>query len=131
MEHPDTAPRRIAIADDDREIRDLLKIALGRRGFQVTVVPNGLRLFAALQIDKPELVILDINMSWIDGYELCRNMKRNPAYAKIPVLFLSGKRAPEDIERGMACGAAGYLTKPFTINELVAKVESILDAQSA
>lgn len=103
-----------------------MKIGLGRRGYQVTVVPNGLRLFAALQIDKPELVILDINMSWIDGYELCRNMKRNPDFSSIPVLFLSGKKEPEDIERGLACGAAGYLTKPFTLNELVAKVESIV-----
>jgi DNA-binding response OmpR family regulator len=125
---PDQTPRHITIVDDDRDARELLEIGLGQRGYHVTVVSNGLRLFAALQIDKPELLILDVNMSWIDGFELCRGLKRNPAYHSIPVLFLSGRTAPSDIERGLACGAAGYLTKPIHLADLVAKVESIIGA---
>jgi DNA-binding response OmpR family regulator len=119
-------PRHITIVDDDRDTRELLEMGLGQRGYHVTVVPNGLRLFAALQIDKPEIVILDVNMSWIDGFELCRGLKRNPAYSNIPVLFLSGRTSPSDIEHGLACGAAGYLTKPVHLADLVAKVESIV-----
>jgi DNA-binding response OmpR family regulator len=120
--------RHIAIADDDRDTRDLLKLTLAERGYAVTVVPNGLRLLAALQIDKPGLVILDVNMSWIDGFELCRGMKRNPEYKDIPVIFISGKTSEADVARGLACGAVGYLKKPFTLNELMTQVEAVFSA---
>jgi len=118
--------RRVVVVDDDREIRDAVKERLTSEGYDVTVVPNGLRLLAALQIDKPDLVVLDVMMSWIDGFELCRAMKRNADWQDIPVLFISGKSAPADIERGLRCGAAAYLTKPFELSTLVGKIDEIV-----
>jgi DNA-binding response OmpR family regulator len=118
--------RRVAVVDDDRDIRDGLKTALTDEGYDVTVVPNGLRLLSALQVDKPDLIVLDVMMSWIDGFELCRAMKRNGDYAKIPVLFISAKGSQEDIRHGLECGAVDYVTKPFDLPTLLHKIENII-----
>src|SRR5262249_18719774 len=83
--------RRVAVVDDDRDIRDALRGALTDEGYDVTVVPNGLRLLSALQVDKPDLIVLDVMMSWIDGFELCKAIKRNADYQRIPVMFISAK----------------------------------------
>src|SRR5215831_5346618 len=115
--------RRVAVVDDDRDIRDALRGALTDEGYDVTVVPNGLRLLSALQVDKPDLIVLDVMMSWIDGFELCRAIKRNPEFRDIPVVFISGKTAPADIERGMAAGAVDYFPKPLDIERLLGRVE--------
>jgi DNA-binding response OmpR family regulator len=122
--------RRVAVVDDDRDIRDGLKLALTDEGYEVTVVPNGLRLLAALQVDKPDLIVLDVMMSWIDGFELCRAMKRNADYCKIPVLFVSAKSSPADIRHGLECGAADYITKPFDLPVLLEKIEQIIGKPS-
>jgi DNA-binding response OmpR family regulator len=118
--------RRVAVVDDDRDIRDGLKTALSDEGYDVTVVPNGLRLLSALQVDKPDLIVLDVMMSWIDGFELCRAMKRNADYAKIPVVFVSAKSSPADIQHGLACGAVDYIAKPFDLPLLLDKIEQII-----
>ena len=118
--------RRVAVVDDDRDIRDGLKTALSDEGYDVTVVPNGLRLLSALQVDKPDIIVLDVMMSWIDGFELCRAMKRNPDYARIPVLFVSAKSSPQDIQHGLECGAADYVAKPFDLPVLLEKIERII-----
>jgi DNA-binding response OmpR family regulator len=118
--------RRVAVVDDDRDIREGLKMALTDEGYEVTVVPNGLRLLAALQVDKPDLIVLDVMMSWIDGFELCRAMKRNSDYSKIPVLFISAKSSPADIRHGLECGAVDYVTKPFDLPVLLEKIERII-----
>jgi len=65
-------------------------------------------------------------MSWIDGFELCRAMKRNSEYSDIPVLFVSAKSAPGDIQHGMECGAVDYITKPFDLPVLLDKIERII-----
>ena len=106
------------MVDDDRDIRDALRGALTDEGYDVTVVPNGLRLLSALQVDKPDLIVLDVMMSWIDGFELCKAIKRNADYQRIPVMFISAKNTPEDIEHGLSCGAVDYVTKPFEEEEL-------------
>ena len=118
--------RRVAVVDDDRDIRDALRGALTDEGYEVTVVPNGLRLLAALQVDKPDLIVLDVMMSWIDGFELCKAIKRNSDYQKIPVLFISAKSSQEDITHGLQCGAIDYVTKPFDLPTLLEKIERIV-----
>lgn len=118
--------RRVAVVDDDRDIRDALRGALTDEGYDVTVVPNGLRLLSALQVDKPDLIVLDVMMSWIDGFELCKAIKRNADYQRIPVMFISAKNTPEDIEHGLSCGAIDYVTKPFDLPTLLAKIEKIV-----
>ena len=118
--------RRVAVVDDDRDIREGLRSALTDEGYEVTVVPNGLRLLSALQVDKPDLIVLDVMMSWIDGFELCRAIKRNEEFRRIPVLFVSAKSSPSDIQHGLECGAVDYITKPFDLSTLLNKIERII-----
>jgi DNA-binding response OmpR family regulator len=118
--------RRVAVVDDDRDIRDGLRCALTDEGYEVTVVPNGLRLLSVLQVDRPDLIVLDVMMSWIDGFELCSALKRNSDYCDIPVLFISAKSRQEDIQHGLQCGAVDYVTKPFELPDLLGKIERII-----
>ena len=116
----------VAVVDDDREVLDYLTELLDRAGFAVAQATSGLRLVSTLQVDRPALILLDVNMSWIDGYELCRALKRNEAWTSIPVLFVSGRSAPEDVEAGLACGAVGFFAKPIDGRALVARVRELL-----
>jgi len=116
----------IAVVDDDREIRDYLAEILRRAGYDVTLAANGLRLVSALQVDRPDLILLDVNMSWIDGFELCRALKKHPEWARIPVVFVSGRSAPSDVEAGMACGAVAFFAKPIDGRALVARVRELV-----
>ena len=116
----------VAVVDDDREVRDYLASVLQRAGYAVALAANGLRLVSALQVDRPDLILLDVNMSWIDGFELCRALKKNPEWARIPVVFVSGRSAPSDVEAGMACGAVDFFAKPIDGRALVDRVRELL-----
>ena len=118
--------RKVAVVDDDREVRDWIRESLISRGYEVKVAGNGLRLVSTLHVDRPDLILLDVMMSWIDGFELCRAIKQNPEFRDIPVVFVSGKTAPADVERGLAAGAADYFPKPLDIERLVGRVEELI-----
>jgi DNA-binding response OmpR family regulator len=120
----------VAVVEDEREMREWLSEVLKKNGFQVAMAANGLRLLAALQIDRPDLIVLDVNLSWIDGFELCRALKKNPAYHDIPVVFLSGRTAPDDVAAGLACGAVDYLCKPVDGRTLVSRVKELVHTLS-
>jgi len=115
--------KRIVVVDDDRDFRELLTEALTSSGYEVSAIPNGLRLMAALKIDAPDLLLLDVRMAWIDGYALCRALKQHEDYREIPVVFLSAKDSVSDIKEGLACGAVDYLTKPFDLSSLLGTIE--------
>jgi len=116
----------VAVVDDDREVREYLAEGLKRAGHAVALAGNGLRLVSALPVDRPDLILLDVNMSWIDGFELCRALKKNPEWAQIPVVFVSGRSAPADVEAGMACGAVDFFCKPIDGRALVDRVHQLL-----
>src|SRR5262245_63436123 len=118
--------QRVVVVDDDREVRDWIRDGLVRVGYEVKAVANGLRLVSALHVDRPDLILLDVMMSWIDGFELCRAIKQNPEFRDIPVVFMSGKTAPADIERGLACGAIDYFPKPLDIESLLSRVQELI-----
>ena len=120
------APPRIAVVDDDRPTRDYLADVLRRAGFDVCVAESGLRLVAALQIDRPDAIVLDVHMSWIDGFELCRALKRNRDWQGIPVVFVSGRSTDADRAAGLAAGAVEFLVKPIDGRTLVAAVKKLL-----
>src|SRR5690349_7964101 len=105
--------KRIIIVDDDRALRDRLQQVLEQEGYQVSQAPSGLRLLSLLEVDRPDIILLDVAMSWINGFELCRVIKANTSYQSIPVVFISGRSAPSDVEVGMSCGAADYFVKPI------------------
>jgi DNA-binding response OmpR family regulator len=117
---------KIVIVDDDRAVRERLRQVLEKAGFEVAQAPSGLRLLSLLEVDRPDLILLDVRMSWINGFELCRAMKANPVYRHIPVVFVSGRSAEADIATGMACGAADYFVKPVDTLRLVARVTELV-----
>ena len=121
------ARRKIVIVDDDRETRDQLQAVLQGREYDVVQAQTGLRLISYLRVDRPDLILLDVMMSWIDGFELCRAVKQNPEYAGIPVVFISGRGDAKDIEQGMACGAAAYFVKPLDIEALLGRIAALTE----
>jgi DNA-binding response OmpR family regulator len=121
---------KVAVVDDDREIREALKDALEEAGYDVHVVPNGLKLMGVLQVVHPDIILLDVMMSWIDGVDLCHALKANQAYSAIPVVFMSARTAPEDVRRGMDAGAADYITKPFDLERLLSRLQSLSPADA-
>jgi DNA-binding response OmpR family regulator len=123
-----TAPRKpkITIVDDDRDTREMLTLALELEGFEVGQAANGLRLISAMHVDRPDVILLDVMMSWIDGFELCRAIKKNPTFADIPVIFVSARKSPEDERAGLAAGAHDYFTKPIDMDRLIGRIREIL-----
>jgi DNA-binding response OmpR family regulator len=118
--------RRIVLVEDDRESREVLAGMLREEGFEVFEAANGLKLISILHADRPEAIVLDVNLSWIDGFELCRSVKHNDEFQDIPVVFVSGRTAPEDIRRGMQAGAEAYFGKPLDFEVFVSKLREIL-----
>ena len=126
------ARRKVIIVDDDRDTREMLTLALSLEGYDVSEAANGLRLISSLHVDRPDLVILDVMMSWIDGFELCRSIKKNDQFKNIPVLFLSDRKSGDDQRRGLEAGACEYFTKPVQVDKLVARVRELIGpAESA
>ena len=118
--------RKVAVVDDDREVREFIGQSLEDLGYEVKHANNGLRLVSTLHVDRPDLILLDVMMSWIDGFELCRAIKANPVFSDIPVVFMSGKTSPADVERGLACGAVDYFPKPLDVQKLLHRVQEIV-----
>lgn len=117
---------KVIIVDDDRETREVLAQALTMQGFEVTHVANGLRLISTLHVDQPDLILLDVNMSWIDGFELCRAVRQNEEFRSIPVVFISARSSSTDVKRGLEAGAADYFTKPVEVSMLVARLKELI-----
>lgn len=117
---------KVAVVDDDREMRSWLEMVLQDAGFSVVLAANGLRLVSTLQVDRPDIILLDVINSWIDGFELCRALKKNPQFRDIPVVFISGRSAPQDVERGLACGAVDYFAKPVDSRRLIARIKELV-----
>ena len=122
---PERRPK-IVIVDDDRDTREMLTLALDLEGFDVASAANGLRLLSSLHVDRPDVILLDVVMSWIDGYELCRSVKKNEEFRDIPVIFVSARKGPEDLQRGIEAGASDYFTKPVDIDRLLARLRELV-----
>jgi DNA-binding response OmpR family regulator len=113
---------KVIIVDDDRDTREMLTLALDLEGYDVAQAANGIRLISSLHVDRPDVILLDVMMSWIDGFELCRSIKKNEEFHDIPVIFISARKTPEDLRRGTEAGAADYFTKPVDIDKLIARI---------
>ncbi len=122
--------KKVIVIEDDPVSRDLLKLALEAEGYTVVVSSDGVNLDKIIKLDLPDAIILDVMLPWIDGYELCRSIKNNIEIADIPTIFISAKAAPGDIERGYACGADAYFTKPLDLSVLAEKIDELIAARS-
>jgi CheY-like chemotaxis protein len=113
---------RVAVIDDDREMIKLVELILEPRGVEILPAYGGLMGYALVKREKPDVVLLDIMMPDIDGYEVCRKIKLDPITRDIPVIFVSARSGQQHIEQGLSLGAQGYMTKPFNPAELARKV---------
>ena len=116
--------QRLLVVDDEENLRTMLCAALQHHGFDVVSAADGSEALAALAAEAPDLVVLDVMMPGVDGFEVCRRMRA--AQDHTPVLFLTARGAAEDKVRGLKLGADDYLEKPFSLEELVARIEAIL-----
>lgn len=114
----------IVIAEDDEQIANLVKFKLERSGYRVSTAENGRDALSLIREDSPDLVILDIMMPIMNGYEVLKNMKSSPDTSDIPVIMLTAKGLEEDILKGFESGAVDYVVKPFSVSELAARVKT-------
>ena len=122
------APACVLIADDDEDIRVLVSVVLAKAGYRTQAVGGGRAVLgAAAELNQPRLYVLDVRMPDIDGLEVCRRLKADPATAPAPVLLISAESSVADIEAARAAGCDAYLAKPFSTRELVSVVEELLD----
>jgi CheY-like chemotaxis protein len=117
---------KILVADDEEDIRDLLSFTLKFAGHEVITASNGEEAFQLAQQEKPELVLLDVRMPRMNGYEACRHIKADPALKDIPVVFVSAWGQDSEIRTGLEAGAAGYIVKPFEPNQIILKVAELV-----
>lgn len=120
------ANERILIVEDDPSVRTLLNKSLSARGYQISMVKDGLEALTALETDRPDLMIVDIMMPRVDGMTFVEAIKKNPDTKRIPVIFLTAKNDPRSMIEGINVGAKFYITKPFQLDELISKVEKAI-----
>jgi DNA-binding response OmpR family regulator len=117
---------KVLVAEDERDIRELIGFTLRFAGLDVTLTKNGAEAVEqALQL-KPDLIMLDVRMPKMTGYEVCRALKENPDTSDIPVVILSAKGQDGEIQEGIEAGADHYIVKPFAPEELTNRVKDIL-----
>lgn len=116
----------LLLVEDDPDIRLVARMALTRAGFTVTVAADGAEALAAVAGNRPEVILLDWMMPDVDGPEVCRRLKANPASSGIPIIFLTARSQQAEIARGLELGAAGYIVKPFNALTLGAEVRALL-----
>lgn len=117
---------KILVAEDERDIRELIGFTLRFAGFEVVLVGTGVEAIEKALSERPDLILLDVRMPKMTGYEACRQLKEEPATRSIPVVFLSAKGQESEIEQGLASGAVEYIVKPFAPDELISQVKEIL-----
>lgn len=117
---------KILVAEDERDIRDLIAYVLKYAGFEVEVAANGAEAVEKAPQVKPDLILLDVRMPRMTGYEACRQLKAMPEIQHVPVVFLSAKGQDNEIDEGLEVGAKDYILKPFAPDELIQQVQQIL-----
>ena len=117
---------KILVADDERDIRELIGFTLRFAGFEVVLVADGIEAVARALLEQPDLILLDVRMPRVTGYDVCRQLKENPATSAIPIVFLSAKGQVGEIKKGLDSGAVDYIVKPFAPDDLTNQVRDIL-----
>jgi two-component system alkaline phosphatase synthesis response regulator PhoP len=119
-------PKEILIVDDEPSIVVPIQFLMEQQGYSVLVAENGEDALDVIYKYKPDLILLDIMLPRIDGYEVCEIVRLNPEYRNTKIIFLTAKGREVEIAKGLALGADAYITKPFSNTELIAKVKELL-----
>ena len=119
-------PKRIAIVEDESELASLLEYNLARHGYLTEILGGSRGTLKTLEQSRPDLILLDVMLPDVDGFELCRQIRQSPALGKTPVLFLTARSDEVDRVLGLEIGGDDYMTKPFSPRELIARVKAHL-----
>jgi DNA-binding response OmpR family regulator len=122
--------QRILVIDDNPSSLRLTSYTLEKKGYQVITASDGLEGLRKTQDEHPDLIILDVMLPGLDGYEVCHRLRQKPETATLPILMMSAKAHQDDKDIGLRMGADDYLTKPASPSEIVAKVETLLTGTS-
>jgi DNA-binding response OmpR family regulator len=117
---------RILIAEDERDIRDLIDITLRFAGYEVIPTNNGEEAYQVALREIPDLILLDVRMPRMTGYEVCKLLKEQESTQRIPVIFLSAKGQESEVKTGLEVGAEEYILKPFSPDKLVERIKAVL-----
>lgn len=117
---------KILIAEDERDIRELIQFTLTFAGHHVTAAINGEEALILVDETRPDLIMMDVRMPKMTGYEACRQLKANESTRNIPVIFLTAKGQDDEIKTGLEVGAVAYVVKPFSPEDLTRRVSEIL-----
>lgn len=117
--------KKILIVEDEESLLKLESILLSSKGYSVVGVMDGKAALEEVKINRPDLVVLDIMLPEMDGFEVCRRIKENPATSSIPIVMLTAKKSSNDVERGKQSGAEAYITKPFKSAKVIEVIESL------
>ena len=120
------ATTKILVCDDERSIVRLIQVNLERQGWSVVTAYDGKEGLEKVKSDKPDIVVLDVMMPYMDGFEVLKNLRRDPEYQNLPVVMLTAKAQDKDVFEGYHVGADVYLTKPFNPMELVTFIKRII-----
>ncbi|HWG60306.1 MAG TPA: response regulator transcription factor [Streptosporangiaceae bacterium] len=115
---------QVLVVDDEPNIRELVQVALKFHGCAVTTAPGGKAALRQAEADRPDLIVLDVMMPDLDGFEVCRRLRA--AGNEVPVIFLTARDTSSDTVTGLALGGDDYVTKPFSVEALVARVRAVL-----
>jgi len=126
MNEVDKNSQKIFIVEDDNDLAEMLRAYFRVQGYSVSVASRGHDGVTGITEDVPDVVVLDIRLPDIDGYEVCRQLRRSRKTQHVPVIFLTEKREREDKLAGLELGAVDYITKPFDIQELRLRVRNAL-----
>lgn len=118
---------KILVVDDEPHIVMMLEARLRKNGFEVTTAASGAEAMAQVKQDRPDLIVLDVMMPVMSGFEVCRLLKENPATKAIPVILLTAKSTERDQTLGISAGADAYVTKPYTPEELLGQIKELLE----
>jgi two-component system, OmpR family, alkaline phosphatase synthesis response regulator PhoP len=116
----------IFVVEDEEDILELLRYHLTREGYAVTTAVRGEDAVKAITRKTPDLILLDLMLPGLDGLEVCRTLKKDPKTTGIPIVMLTAKGEESDVVTGLELGADDYITKPFSINVLIARVRTVL-----
>lgn len=118
--------KKVLIVDDELNIVTALEFLLQKSGYEVMAAQNGDEALKRVESFAPDLVLLDVMMPRISGYEVCRRMRERPEWKHIKIIMLSAKGREAEVSKGVSLGADLYVTKPFSNNELVGKIGELL-----
>jgi DNA-binding response OmpR family regulator len=116
----------ILVVDDDRDVAQSIELALRRRDFRVTLAHSGVEALKTLRRYRPDLVILDVLMPGMSGFDVCRRLRADPNTVHLPIVFLTARGQEQDRIEGLRAGADDYLGKPFNLEELILRVNAVL-----